>query len=143
VVKTIAEGAPFRSTSRYGTIGPHCDARLELHAAASPAAKLLAAVETTPTSINSQRRKTPTPWDYTPTVQGQFARVLTVSDLEDRRKQRLNAARRTQAGAVVAETKLEDVQHLALGPGTYEVDKDVWFSLSLSPLKVVDTTSPR
>jgi hypothetical protein len=130
VVETIADGVSFQSTSRYGTMGPHYDVPLELLAAVSPAAKMLSSVETPPTSINAQRHKAPTPWHYTPTTLGQFARVLTVDDLEDRRRHRLDAARRTQAGSVVSDKKPDEVQHLALGPGTYDVDKDVRTSLS-------------
>lgn len=70
----------------------------------------------------------PTPCTYAPTIEGQFRRVYTMKEILAERKR--NAIQRKLVKNEDAMTAQE--LHLALGPGSYDVNHDVRLICSLS-----------
>ncbi|GMF32655.1 unnamed protein product [Phytophthora fragariaefolia] len=130
------KGTLSRKKNVSGTFGYH---RSEQHekpshfvnaASSSPAiAATLKALEEN--SLQHMRETSePTPSAYAPTVEGQFPRAYTIKEILSERKR--VAIQRKNVKNEDAMTAQE--LHLALGPGSYEVSKDVrnisWVKLS-------------
>ncbi|KAF1331457.1 tRNA methyltransferase, partial [Globisporangium splendens] len=118
------------TTNRHGSFGlhhdKHCDPRAISKGATTAAGR---------DSI-TLKRESPSPWQYAPTSEGQFPRACTAGDIQkvsDACASTVPIARRKQKGSGDGRRRhsvaLQTLK-VALGPGSYEIDKDIATSFS-------------
>ncbi|RLN73122.1 hypothetical protein BBJ28_00002786 [Nothophytophthora sp. Chile5] len=73
-------------------------------------------------SLPELRGSAPDPWTYSPAARGQFPHVYTIQEIQAERKR--SALRSRTVQHPVSEQGEAAKLHLALGPGSYEVDRD-------------------
>lgn len=121
-------------TNRNGSFGVHHDLHFDPRAISAGVASAAAVDPSAPPNLKDQK---PSPWQYSPSVEGQFPRAFTADDIQrvrdeiskaqpiSRQKQRhVSPFKHKMKPADGDEVSLAKLQ-LALGPGSYEVDRDV------------------
>ncbi|RLN70188.1 hypothetical protein BBJ28_00000263 [Nothophytophthora sp. Chile5] len=74
-------------------------------------------------SLPELRGFAPDPWTYSPAARGQFPHAYTIQEIQAERK-RSALRSRTIQHPVSEQGEAVKLLHLALGPGSYEVDRD-------------------